>query len=95
MTAAYIPACDGRRPTCEICCDRGWIFDNGQASACGCAALPARENCPTCRGEGVKRTRCCGYRSQPNCCCAYSDGYDIEVCPDCEEAATADEAEAA
>lgn len=55
----------------------------------------AREDCPTCRGEGIKRARCCGYRSQPDCSCAYSDGYDIEVCPDCEEAASADQAEAA
>jgi hypothetical protein len=36
MLAPYIAACDGRRPRCETCCDRGWIFDNGQPTACAC-----------------------------------------------------------
>jgi hypothetical protein len=55
----------------------------------------ARPDCHGCGGKGVIATRCCGYRSQPDCCCAYNDGWDIEICPDCEEAADADQASAA
>ena len=52
-------------------------------------------DCPTCAGEGVVRVKCCGPRFVYDCCCGYAGGYDVEVCPDCEEAATADEAAAA
>jgi hypothetical protein len=52
----------------------------------------ARPGCPDCEGTGIIKTRCCGWRSQPDCCCAYDGGYAVEACGDCEAAWTADQA---
>lgn len=36
MSDRFLPGCDGPRPKCETCADRGLIYDDGALVPCPC-----------------------------------------------------------
>lgn len=86
MTApfAFLPGCDGPRPRCETCGDRGQIYRDGVLVACTCRKPSL---CATCKDTGVAWVWCCG-PGLHLCVCPGTGGKVQEPCP--EPTCTAD-----